>query len=383
MGALLLLVDTSAGLGIKVLCPFLGKAFGCMSQVRRRILRLVTGESPTLACAEADAGCDTQCLHNVGWSFEGFSLLGIIHVPRVVDGSPEGSVVDSSVARAAAPGATVVERSAMHGSMAGTAAPRAAAVDGASEGAAAEVALRAHVIAEARRQRGIVPADEVWWQRGVVTAEVRPIRQRGIIAVNVGHGITGVGVIVIVMYHMVHDMHGMANVLRHCCDDGLLQAVSIPSPGAALLLVAAAPALLGLGPAIVPVLDASDAVVVALLNHVLNLRDGNLLVDSLGSHRNGHVDHLARHAHRNGHGLVAVLRRGWHGLRHVVLLRNHLVHDVGRASRLDLDQRRRVLASASQIPNTPQSLPPPKKRPKESLQELASKPRAREPSPRG
>ena len=179
--------------------------------------------------------------------------------------------------------------------------------------------------------------------------------------------------IVIVMYHMVHDMHGMANVLRHSCDDGLLQPVSIPSPGAALLLVAAAPALLGLGPAIVPVLDASDAVVVALLNHVLNLRDGNLLVDGLGSHRNRHVDHLARHAHRNGHGLVAVLRRGWHGLRHVVLLRNHLVHDVGRASRLDLDQRRRVLVALQALHRSHPHLnpsPTPKKDPRNPCKNL-------------
>ena len=145
------------------------------------------------------------------------------------------------------------------------------------------------------------------------------------------------------------DVLAMAQVLRHSCHDRLRQPLPFPGAGATFLLVGAAPALLGLGPAEIPVLEAGDAVVVLLFDHMLHLGDGNLLVDGLSGHRNGHVDDLPRHLHWNCHRLVAVLRWRRHGLRHVVLLGDVMLHHVGRASRLNLDDRPGILGELRSI----------------------------------
>mmetsp|Transcript_22779 Transcript_22779/g.46870 ORF Transcript_22779/g.46870 Transcript_22779/m.46870 type:complete len:319 (+) Transcript_22779:418-1374(+) len=140
------------------------------------------------------------------------------------------------------------------------------------------------------------------------------------------------------MMHMVDDVHvAMANVLGHPCDNRLRQPIPLPCPRTAPLLVRAAPALLRLGPAVMPVLDSSNAVVVALLNHMLNFCDWNFLVDGLGRHGNWHVDDLPWYMHRDCNRLVVVRRRRRNGLGHIVLLRDVVLHDARWASSLNLD----------------------------------------------
>ena len=151
--------------------------------------------------------------------------------------------------------------------------------------------------------------------------------------------------------HMVDDVHvAMANVLGHPCDNRLRQPIPLPCPRTAPLLVRAAPALLRLGPAVMPVLDSSNAVVVALLNHMLNFCDWNFLVDGLGRHGYWHVDDLPGHMHRDCNRLVVVRRRRRNGLGHIVLLRDVVLHDARWPSSLDLDDGAGILAASRQEP---------------------------------
>ena len=155
-----------------------------------------------------------------------------------------------------------------------------------------------------------------------------------------------------VMMHMVDDVHlAMANVLGHPCDNRLRQPIPLPCSRAAPLLVGAAPALLRLGPTEMPVLEASNAVIVALLNHMLNLGHWNFLVDGLGRHGNWHVDDLPWHMHRDRNMLVAVCRRRRHGLGHIVLLRDVVLHDARWPSSLNLDDGAGILAASLQEPH--------------------------------
>ena len=175
------------------------------------------------------------------------------------------------------------------------------------------------------RQRGIVISDNVWQVVDIMAARR-------------------------VMMHMVDDVHMVANVLGHPCNNRLRQPIPLPCSRAAPLLVGAAPALLRLGPAEMPVLEASNAVIVALLNHMLNLGHWNFLVDGLGRHGNWHVDDLPWFMHSNGNWLVVVCRRRRHGLGHIVLLRDVVLHDARWPSSLNLDDGAGILAASLQEP---------------------------------
>ena len=298
-------------------------------------------------------------------SFERFPVLCIGEVPGV-------AVAMAVEARDVVDGPTV------EGSVvAGSAAPRAA-VKGAAD---TQVSIRGQggiILAEIRHAVPVLQV-EVWRQRGVVVTDdrrhlvrVEVRRQGGVIITDdrrhlvpivqvevwgqrgvVAHVMLAMADVVVpvgdvVVHDVVDDVElALADVLRHTGDDGLRQPIARPCPGAALLFVVAAPAFLGFGPTKMPVFDAGMAVVVALVDYMLDLRDGDLLVDGLRRQRHGHRDDLPGHVHRNGYGLVAVLRRRWHRLRHVVLVCDVLVDHVRRASLLDLDHLAGVLAGSS------------------------------------
>ena len=205
------------------------------------------------------------------------------------------------------------------------------------------IAADAHVtVAILGRQRLVVATNDH------VTVPILG-RQRGIV---ISDKVVDIMAARRVMMHMVDDVHvAMANVLGHPCDNRLRQPIPSPCSRAAPLLVGAAPALLRLGPAKMPVLEASNAVIVALLNHMLNLGHWNFLVDGLGRHGNWHVDHLPWHMHRDRNMLVAVCRRRRHGLGHIVLLRDVVLHDARWPSSLNLDDGAGILAASLQEPH--------------------------------
>mmetsp|Transcript_15179 Transcript_15179/g.35899 ORF Transcript_15179/g.35899 Transcript_15179/m.35899 type:complete len:266 (-) Transcript_15179:465-1262(-) len=131
----------------------------------------------------------------------------------------------------------------------------------------------------------------------------------------------------------------MGGLMRHNC---LHESITFPASCTTPLLVSAAPALLGFGPSKLPVVETCHAVIIALFNDMLCLNDGDLLHNSLWRKCHGHMDNSPRVMYRHCNWLVTVARRRRHGLRHVVLVQDWFVDNVGRARHRHFDLLARI-----------------------------------------